>query len=113
MFKLIRLYNHFRDGRHHSRHDEDRRHRDDRGRGDRRERRESPGRGSADTKKSEKPEVDFAKKPTSIPPLPPGFIRAKPRKTTEEEVKAARQRFQARKAAGLTKPIIVLSDDEF
>ncbi|EUB57504.1 hypothetical protein EGR_07595 [Echinococcus granulosus] len=55
--------------------------------------------------------IDASPSAPKLPPTP-GFIHTKPRKTTEEEVEAARQRFLARKAAGLTRPTVVVSDDE-
>lgn len=45
-------------------------------------------------------------------PPPPGFIRAKPRQITDEEVQKARERYLARKSAGLNRAAVVHSDDE-
>ncbi|VDK24301.1 unnamed protein product [Taenia asiatica] len=98
----------------HARHHEDWRRREDGGR-------EGEGKAGQDRSSTEAPSSkkgEAISKTTVLPPAsklsppPPGFIHAKPRKTTEEEVEAARQRFMARKAAGLTRPTVVVSDDE-
>ncbi|KAL5964223.1 Nuclear speckle splicing regulatory protein 1 [Taenia solium] len=109
-----------RNGRRHSgsrsrhAHHDDWRRREDGGR-------EGEGKAKQDrssTEASSSKKGEAISKTTVLPPAsklsppPPGFIHAKPRKTTEEEVDAARQRFMARKAAGLTRPTVVVSDDE-
>ncbi|CDS39753.1 coiled coil domain containing protein [Echinococcus multilocularis] len=97
----------------HSRRHDDRRRREDGGM----EGEEKGGRGGSPTealslKKGAVSKIAAPPSAAKLPPPPPGFIHAKPRKTTEEEVEAARQRFLARKAAGLTRPTVVVSDDE-
>ena len=110
--------NHSRNSRRQLRHDgdrtryNDRKRRDKKGGSEESEAHGSPLSGDEKSEtKMERTDVS-SKKKKSLPPPPPGFIHAKPRKTSEEEIEAARQRFLARKAAGLTKPTIVLSDDE-
>nr|CDS32817.1 nuclear speckle splicing regulatory protein,coiled coil domain containing protein [Hymenolepis microstoma] len=54
---------------------------------------------------------EVEKKVEQSPP-PPGFILAKPRQITDEEIQEARKRYLARKSAGLNRPTVVHSDDE-
>ncbi|VDO05429.1 unnamed protein product [Rodentolepis nana] len=55
---------------------------------------------------------EVGKKVDQSPP-PPGFILAKPRQITDEEIQEARKRYLARKSAGLNRPTVVHSDDEY
>ncbi|KAL5109674.1 Leucine-rich repeat protein SHOC-2 [Taenia crassiceps] len=98
----------------HARHREDRRHHEDSGREG--ERKGKQDRSSTSTEaSSSKKQGAVSKTAAPLPapklsPPPVGFIHAKSRKTTEEEEEAARQRFLARKAAGLTRPTVVVNE---